>query len=97
MPVGVFYCPSMSHPGQVRLVRTRAGTQKELNYIELPLDSPSTLLRVVSPSTLLRTVSLSNGLSNHGSRPAKRSSSGMTDSANCGVVSKGRGSFYWAM
>ncbi len=33
------------------------------------LDSPSTSLRVVSPSTLLRTVSLSNGLSNHGSRP----------------------------
>ena len=55
----------------------------------LSLDSPSTSLRVVSPSTLLRTVSLSNGLSNHGSRPHWAASSGMTDSANCGSVSKG--------
>ena len=83
----------MRHPGQVRLQRTRAGIQKEFDYIELLLDSPSASLRVVSPSTLLRTVSLSNGLSNHGSRPVRRRSSGMTGSANCDIVSKGRGDY----
>jgi hypothetical protein len=56
---------AVCHPGQVRRRRTRAGIQKESDYIELSLDSPSASLRVVSPSTLLRTVSLSN----HGSRP----------------------------
>jgi hypothetical protein len=79
----------MRHPGQVRLQRTRAGIQKEFDYIELLLDSPSASLRVVSPSTLLRTVSLSN----HGSRPVRRRSSGMTGSANCDIVSKGRGDY----
>jgi hypothetical protein len=38
---------------------------------------------------LLRTVSLSN----HGSRPVRRRSSGMTGSANCDIVSKGRGDY----
>jgi hypothetical protein len=38
-------------------------------------------------------VSLSNGLSNHGSRPVRRRSSGMTGSANCDIVSKGRGDY----
>jgi hypothetical protein len=69
---------AIRHPGQVRLRRTRSGIQKESDYIAFSLDSPSTWLRVVSPSTLLRTVSLSNGLSNHGSRAAKLSSSRMT-------------------
>jgi hypothetical protein len=67
----------MCHPGQVRLQRTRAGIQEEGDHIDLSLDSPSTLLRVVS-------------LSNHGSRPAKRSSSGMTGSANCVLSSPHR-------
>jgi hypothetical protein len=58
---------AISHPGQVRLGRTRAGIQKEFDYIEHSLDS--------------------------GSRSAKRSSSGMTVSANCDIVSKGRGDF----
>jgi hypothetical protein len=60
-------CVAIRHPGQVRLRRTRAGIQKEFDYIELSLDS--------------------------GSRPAKRRSSGMTGSANCDIVSKGRGDF----
>ncbi len=58
---------AIRHPGQVRRRRTRAGIQKEFDYIELSLDS--------------------------GSRPAKRRSSGMTGSANCDIVSKGRGDF----
>jgi hypothetical protein len=78
----------MRHPGQVPQRGTRAGIQKGFDYIEISLDSPSTLLRVVSPSTLLRTVSLSNGLSNHGSRPPEADSSGMTGSANCDIVSQ---------
>jgi hypothetical protein len=62
--------------------------------------SPSTLLRTVSPSTLLRTVSLSNGLSNHGSRPtslgspgrrSRRLRRGMTVLSNCHTVSDGGG------
>ena len=61
---------AIRHPGQVRLGRTRAGIQKEFDYIELSLDS--------------------------GSRSARRSSSGMTGSANCDIVSKGRGDFYGA-
>ena len=79
-------CVTNRHPGQVPQSGTRAGIQKEFDYIELSLDSPSTSLRVVSPSTLLRTVSLSNGLSNHGSRPPLAASSGMTRSANCETV-----------
>ena len=71
-------CVAIRHPGQVPQSGTRAGIQKEFDHIGPSLDSPSTSLRVVSPSTLLRTVSLSNGLSNHGSRPTKRRSSGMT-------------------
>jgi len=57
-------CVAIRHPGQVRRRRTRAGIQKQADYIELSLDS--------------------------GSRSAKRSSSGMTGSANCDIVSKGR-------
>jgi len=60
-------CVAIRHPGQVRLRRTRAGIQKEFDYIEHSLDS--------------------------GSRSAKRSSSGMTGSANCDIVSNGRGDF----
>jgi hypothetical protein len=75
---------AIRHPGQVRLQRTRAGIQKEVDYIAHSLDSPS---------TMLRTVSLSNGLSNHGSRPVRRHSSGMTGSANCDILSNGRGDF----
>jgi len=41
-------------------VPAKAGNQASNDVIEISLDSPS---------TLLRTVSLSNGLSNHGSRP----------------------------
>ena len=59
---------AISHPGQVRLGRTRAGIQEEFDYTEHSLDS--------------------------GSRSAKRSSSGMTGSANCDIVSKGRGDFF---
>ncbi len=79
-PLPPIDCVAIRHPGQVRRRRTRAGIQKEFDYIELSLDSPSTSLRVVS-------------LSNHGSRPAKRRSSGMTGSANCDIVSKGRRDF----
>ena len=43
------------------------GESRKNNWL---LDTPSTSLRVASPWTLLRTVSLSNGLSNHGSRPS---------------------------
>jgi len=32
---------AISHPGQVRLRRTRAGIQKEFDYIDLSLDSGS--------------------------------------------------------
>ena len=55
----------MCHPGQVRRWRTRAGIQKESDYIDLSLDS--------------------------GSRSAKRSSSGMTGSANWAIASEGKG------
>jgi hypothetical protein len=61
-------------------VSAKAGNQPSTDVIELSLDSPSTLLRVVS-------------LSNHGSCSAKRSSSGMTGSANCDIVSKEREDF----
>jgi hypothetical protein len=59
---------AIRHPGQVRLRRTRAGIQKEFDYVDFFLDS--------------------------GSRPAKRRSSGMTDSANCDRASKQRGDFF---
>jgi hypothetical protein len=55
-PLPPIDCVAIRHPGQVRQRRTRAGIQKEFDYIELSLDS--------------------------GSRPAKRSSSGMTGSVN---------------
>ncbi len=58
---------AIRHPGQVRLGRTRAGIQKEFDYIEHSLDS--------------------------GSHPPEADSSGMTGSANCDIVSKGRGDF----
>jgi hypothetical protein len=73
-PLSLMDCVAIRHPGQVPQSGARAGIQKEFDYIILSLDSPSTSLRMVSPSTLLRTVSLSNGLSNHGSRPARRRS-----------------------
>jgi len=76
-PLPPIDCVAIRHPGQVPQSETGAGIQKEFDYIELSLDSPSTSLRVVS-------------LSNHGSRPAKRRSSGMTGSVNCDIVSKGR-------
>ncbi len=34
-------CVAIRHPGQVRLGRTRAGIQKQADYIELSLDSGS--------------------------------------------------------
>jgi hypothetical protein len=34
-------CVAIRHPGQVSLRRTRAGIQKEFDYIELSLDSGS--------------------------------------------------------
>jgi hypothetical protein len=34
-------CVAIRHPGQVHLLRTRAGIQKAFNYIELSLDSGS--------------------------------------------------------
>jgi hypothetical protein len=52
-------CIEIRHPGQVPQSGTRAGMQRESDYIALSLDSPSTSLRVVS-------------LSNHGSRPPRR-------------------------
>ena len=58
-------CVAIRHPGQVLQSWTRAGIQKEFDYIELPLDS--------------------------GSRPPSADSSGMTGSANCDIVSRGRG------
>ena len=56
-------CVAICPPGQVPQSGTRAGIQKETDYIEPLLDS--------------------------GSRSAKRSSSGMTGSANRYVVSEG--------
>ena len=58
---------TIRHPGQVRLKRTRAGIQKESDYIDLSLYS--------------------------GSHSAKRSSSGMTGSANWAKDSEGKGDF----
>jgi hypothetical protein len=55
-------CAAIRHPGQVRRRRTRAGIQKEPDYIVLLLDS--------------------------GSHSAKRSSSGMTVSAEYDMLSK---------
>jgi len=60
-------CVAIRHPGQVPQSGTRAGIQKESDYIEFSLDS--------------------------GSRPTEADSSGMTGSANCDIVSKGRGDF----
>ena len=57
-------CVTNRHPGQVPQSGTRAGIQKEFDYIELSLDS--------------------------GSRLPLADSSGMTGSANCDIVSKGR-------
>ncbi len=57
-------CVAIRHPGQVPQSGTRAGIQKQADYIEPSLDS--------------------------GSRPPQVDSSGMTGSANCGIVSKGR-------
>ena len=34
-------CVAIRHPGQVRRRRTRAGIQKEFDYVELSLDSGS--------------------------------------------------------
>jgi len=57
-------CVTNRHPGQVSQSGTRAGIQKEFDYIELSLDS--------------------------GSRLPLADSFGMTGSANCDIVSKGR-------
>ena len=57
-------CVANRHPGQVPQSGTRAGIQKQSDYIELSLDS--------------------------GSRLPLADSSGMTGSANCDIVSKGR-------
>jgi hypothetical protein len=56
---------AIRHPGQVPPRGTRAGIQKELDYIELSLDS--------------------------GSHSPKRSSSGMTGSVGCDMVSQEKG------
>ncbi len=58
-------CVAIRHPGQVPQSGTRAGIQKQADYIEPSLDS--------------------------GSRPLQVDSSGMTGSANCGIVSNEKG------
>jgi hypothetical protein len=40
-PLPPIDCVAIRHPGQVRRRRTRAGIQKEFDYIELSLDSGS--------------------------------------------------------
>jgi hypothetical protein len=39
-PLFLMACVAIGHPGQVRRWRTRAGIQKEFDYIILSLDSP---------------------------------------------------------
>jgi hypothetical protein len=39
-PLFLMACVAIGHPGQVRRWRTRAGIQKESDYIILSLDSP---------------------------------------------------------
>jgi len=40
-PLPPIDCVAIRHPGHVRRLRTRAGIQKEFDYIELSLDSGS--------------------------------------------------------
>ena len=44
-PLPSIGCIVIRHPGQVRWRRTRAGIQKEFDYIELSLDSGSRTAR----------------------------------------------------